>query len=133
MFCGAPIIEWDSDTTDGLELWTGGTLMANLKDIYGNPHVFEVPIKFDTEHFQQVALTYDRNRGKAVLFYNGAEVASSNCGNITPQTTYPVNIGRRTGQPIGLNDTYGGLLDELKLYNRALAESEIRADYEAGN
>ena len=35
-------------------------------------------------------------------------VASNNYGTFTPQTTYPMNIGRRTGEPIGFfqNDTY---------------------------
>jgi hypothetical protein len=127
-----PIIEWDSTTADGLQLWSGRSLFANLIDTSGNPHRIEFPTMFSTSSFQHVALTYNKNDGLAVLYINGDPVASQNMGSFIPQTTYPVNIGRRTGQPIGINDTFGGLMDELSLYNRALSASEIQADYEAG-
>jgi hypothetical protein len=130
---GAPIIEWDSDTTDGLQFWSGSTLYANVMDTLGNSHGIEYPVVFDTNHFQHVALTYDKASGVAVLYLNGTNVVSTHFGSITPQTTYPVNIGRRTGQPVGLNDTYGGLIDELSLYNRALTQTEIQFIYHAGS
>jgi hypothetical protein len=130
---GGPVIEWDSATTDGLQLWTGGSLFGNIIDTSGNAHALNVPMVFDTNNFQHVALTYDKSSGLAVLYYNGTMIASNNFGNITPQTTYPVNIGRRTGQPNGNGATYGGLIDELSLYNRALSSSEIAAVYNAGS
>ena len=55
-----------------------------------------------TNSFQHVALTYDKGSGLAVIYLNGAMVISNNWGSFTPQTTYPLNIGRRLGQPIGL-------------------------------
>ncbi|HTL73633.1 MAG TPA: FG-GAP-like repeat-containing protein, partial [bacterium] len=130
----APIIEWDSATTDGLQLWIANfntALFANVKDTAGNAHTISFPYIFNTNNFQHVAMTYDKSSGLARLFINGAIVASTNFGTITPQTTYPANIGRRTGQPIGLNDTYGGAIDELSLYNRALTTNEIAAIYAA--
>ncbi len=130
---GAPIIEWDSATTDGLQLWSQGALAVNIKDTSGNAHKFNtVNGILTTNNFQHVALTYDKSSGLAVLYYNGVAVTNANFGSITPQTTYPVNIGRRTGQPIGNGDTYGGLMDELSLYNRALSPNEISAIYIAG-
>ena len=128
-----PIIEWDSATTDGLQLWTGSSLFGNIKDTSGNAHTINFVTVFDTNNFQHVAMTYDKSSGLAVLYYNGVAVTNANFGSITPQTTYPVNIGRRTGQPIGLNDTYGGLMDELSLYNCALSSNEISAIYIAGS
>src|ERR1035437_3298617 len=98
----APVIEWDSATTDGLQLWVanGNTLLfANIEDTSGNPRVISFPYIFDTNNFQHVAVTYDKNSGLAFLYLNGTNVASANFGSITPQTTYPVNIGRRTGEP----------------------------------
>src|SRR6266478_2423250 len=130
---GAPIIEWDSATTDGAQLWTGQTLYANIKDTSGNAHIINVPVVFDTNHFQHVALTYDKSSGRAVLYYNGTIIGTNNFGSITPQTTYPVNIGRRTGQAIGNGATYGGLMDELSVYSRAVSSSEIAAIYSAGS
>jgi hypothetical protein len=130
----APIIEWDSATTDGMELWSQfGALAVSIKDTPGNAHKFNtVNNLLNTNSFQHVALTYDKSSGNAVLYYNGVAVTNVNFGSITPQTTYPVNIGRRTGLPLGNGDTYGGLMDELSLYNRALSASEIQADYAAG-
>jgi hypothetical protein len=130
----APIIEWDSATTDGMELWSQfGALAVSIYDTSGNNYKFNtVNNLLNTNSFQHVALTYDKSSGNAVLYYNGVAVTNANFGSVTPQTTYPVNIGRRTGQPIGNGDTYGGLMDELSLYNRALSASEIQADYATG-
>jgi len=60
-------------------------------------------------------------------------VATSNFGSLTAQTACPLNIGRRTGQPYWGNATYGGLIDELSLYSRALTSNEIAAIYNAGS
>jgi hypothetical protein len=129
---GAPIIEWDSATTDGVQLWVG--LYAAIKDTFGNANLLQAPAGLlNTNTFQHVAVTYDKSSGNAFLYYNGGIVASANFGNITPQTTYPVNIGRRTGQPVANGSNYGGLIDELSLYNRALSSNEIIAIYNAGS
>ncbi|HXF10900.1 MAG TPA: LamG-like jellyroll fold domain-containing protein, partial [Desulfuromonadaceae bacterium] len=131
---GAPVIEWDSASNDGLQLWSQDRLYANLKDTFGSAHPLQAaPGLLSSNVFQHVALTYNKSSGFAALYLNGVIVASNNFGNITPQTSYPVNIGRRTGQPVGLNDTYGGSIDELSLYNRALSTSEIQSIYAAGS
>jgi hypothetical protein len=133
---GIPIVEWDSPSTDGLSFFVeqGFKLFANIKDTMGNDHPLEsAPRAISPSRFQHVAVTYDKGTGAAVLYINGVPVDSQNIGNLTPQTTYPLNIGRRTGQAIGLNNTYSGLIDELGLYNRALSAQEIREDFEAGN
>ena len=131
---GAPIIEWDSATAIGLQLWCySGSLFANIVDTTGVASSFQSPAGvFSTSNFQHVALTYDKGSGLAVLYLNGTVVATQNRGSINPQTTYPVNIGRRTvGYAAGSN--YGGLIDELSLYNRALSSNEIAAIYNAGS
>jgi hypothetical protein len=130
---GAPIIEWDSNTTDGLQFWSGGVLYGNLKDTYGNDHRIQTANGvLNTSSWQHVAMTYDKASGNAFIYLNGSVMVSQNFGSFTPQTTYPANIGRRMGQPIGLGDTYGGLMDELSIYNRALSPGEIQAIYVAG-
>jgi len=131
---GAPIMEWDSPSTDGVQFWSGGALYANIIDTTGAYHRIESTLGLPVSNvWQHVALTYDKASGNAVIYWNGTVVATNNLGSFTPQTTYPVNIGRRTGQPIGLNDTYGGLMDELSLYNRALSSNEIAAIFDAGS
>jgi hypothetical protein len=104
-----------------------------MKDTSGVAHVIQAASNvLNSNNLQHVAVTYDKSSGKAFLYYNGTIIASNNFGNVTPQTTYPVNIGRRTGQPIGNGSNYGGLIDELSLYNRALSSNEIAAIYNAG-
>ncbi len=131
-----PLVEWDSSSTDGLLLWEESSqqLIANLVDTAGNNHVITSANNLlNSTNFQHVALTYDKTSGAAVLYCNGNVVATNNLGVFTPQTTYSMNIGRRTGEPVGLNSTFHGLLDELSLYNRALSSSEIAAINNAGS
>lgn len=133
---GGPIIEWDSSTIDGLQFWADGdgSLWANMTYNPANAYGLVTPAGvISTNSFQHVAVTYDKSSGMIVIYVNGGAVASKYIGSMTPQTTYPVNIGRRTGQPIGNGDTYGGLMDELSLYNRALSAGEIAAIYNAGS
>jgi len=71
-FSGAPIVEWDSASTDGLSFWSGGVLFASLKDTLGNGHGFNSPAGLlDTNNWQHVALTYDKSSGLAAIYYNG--------------------------------------------------------------
>ena len=133
-FGGEPIIEWDSDTADGLQLFSevGLRLYANLKDTSGNNHqIIEDTGTLSTNEFKHVALTYDKSSGMARLYVNGVEVQNANFGNITPQTTYPLNIGARTFA--GWGNRFSGIIDELSLYRRALSSNEIAAIYNAGS
>jgi hypothetical protein len=132
----APIVEWDSSSTDGLQFWVQQPLwlFANLEDTGGNPHlIYSANGAVATNVWQHVALTYDKTSGVTVIYLNGTVLVTTNLGSFTPQTTYPLNIGRRTGQPVGLNDTFNGGIDELSLYNLALSASEIAAIYNAGS
>jgi alpha-tubulin suppressor-like RCC1 family protein len=132
-----PIVEWDSSSSTGLQLWSGPTLFANLLDTSGNNRILQSTNGiFTTNSWQHVAVTFDKSSGNAVIYYNGTIAATNNFGSITPQSGYPayhLNIGRRTAQTTGLGYTYGGLLDELSFYNRALSASEIQAIYNAGS
>ena len=133
---GGPLIEWDSQNTDGAEFWVEGPndLYCNIKDISGNSHTFRTAAgAVSSNTWQHVALTYDEGSGVAKIYVNGVAEASSDFGSFAPQTTYPVNLGRRTGEPIGDGDTYAGMMDELSLYNLALSSNEIAAIYDAGS
>jgi len=57
-------------------------------------------------------------------------VASANLGNFTPQTSYPLYLGRR---PSDLSVAlYSGLMDELTIHDRALSQTEIITLYISG-
>ena len=93
----APLVEWDSASTDGLQLWVNGSLnlAVNIKDTSGNAHKFNTAAGvLSTNSLRHVAFTYDKSSGNAILYCNGVAVTNANFGSIIPQTTYPVNIGR---------------------------------------
>ena len=130
-----PLLEWDYGTTDGVQLWSENRLRlyANIEDISHVGHTLaSTNDLLRTNSLQHVALTYDKSSGEAVLYWNGTVVVSTNFGSFTPQTSFPLNIGRRVGVLIAQNYTYGGIMDELSLYNRALSSSDIQAIYAAG-
>ena len=134
---GDPIVEWDSSSSAGLQLWVevNFQLFANIVDTANNNHLIQsANNSIGTNSFQHVAVTYDKSSGLAVLYTNGVQAFSQNIGSFTPQTSYAtMNIGRRTGEPIGDGDNFNGLLDEISIYKRALSSNEIAAIYQAGS
>jgi hypothetical protein len=68
------------------------------------------------------AATYDGSRMR--LYVNGTEVGSmSKSGPISMNATVPLNLGRNPG-----NSSYmKGVLDDVRIYNRALTPAEIGA------
>ncbi|HLX69361.1 MAG TPA: FG-GAP-like repeat-containing protein, partial [Verrucomicrobiae bacterium] len=134
---GRPIVEYDTPSAAGVHFWfeQGYTLYANVIDTSGVYHTISTaPGTIVTNALQHVAVTYDKSSGNCFLYINGAQAASANFGNITPQTTYPLYIGDRAANGLpGTGSLYNGLLDELTLYGRALSPSEIAAIYNAGS
>ncbi len=137
-----PLWEWNTGgPTIGTHFWISeggsgypggpGSLYANLIDTGGNSHIFASPLNLITTNgFQHVALTYDQASGVASLYYNGTNVASQTLGTFSPQTTFPVYIGRRPY--FTATEIFSGLMDEISLYSRALSSTEIQAIYHAG-
>ena len=110
-----------------------GSLWGNLVDTSGVSHNFHSETEIITANsFQHIAMTYDKTSGVAVLYRNGVEVATSNLGVFTPQTSFDFFMGTRpSGFFTGIY--FQGIMDKIGIYNRALTAAEIRADYEAGS
>ncbi|HUR44929.1 MAG TPA: lamin tail domain-containing protein [Candidatus Saccharimonadales bacterium] len=132
------IIEWNNGLGQiGLHLATSTganrDLYANLVDTSGVTHYISSGAdKLADNVWQHVALTYSKSSGLAALYVNGVQHASANLGSFTPQTSYDFWIGNRVSGPFE-NFRYGGGIDELALYNRALTGSELLAIYNAGS
>jgi hypothetical protein len=138
-----PLAEYCNGTALGVgwwisEPWFGGNggpgdLFADLTDTGGNIHILVTPPGLlTTNNFQHVALTYDKATGVGNLYLNGAVVDSRTLGGFTPQTTYDLLLGFRPATAPS-PARYGGLTDEMTLYNRALSTNEIQAIYAAGS
>src|SRR5882762_3802900 len=131
----SPLVEWNHEgataTEWGAQLWVlragdfglpAGSLFANLAEANGTPHYIYSPGgTISTGVWQHVAVTYDKVAGRARLYLNGAVVADSNLGSFNPETSWNLFLGRR---PAGDGPmSYNGLLDEVSIYNRVLADT----------
>jgi hypothetical protein len=131
------LVEWNNGAGGiGVHLSTSTAstrdLYANLVDTAGVSHqVFSAANALTNNGFQYIALTYDKTTGWACLYVNGAQCARTNLGVFTPQTTYDFYVGTRKSGPF-TGIFFGGVIDELSLYRRALSGSEVQAIYAAG-
>ena len=109
-----------------------GSLWGNIIDTSGNDHIVNTAGGvIMTNSWQHVAMTYDKASGMAVLYCNGAVVATASLGTFTPQTSFDLFMGSRpSGFFSGLY--FNGKMDEPSVYNRALTASEIQAIYNVG-
>jgi hypothetical protein len=82
-----------------------------------------------------LAVTYDSSTAQAKIYFNGTEVAGTywNTGSGTIQSnTNSVRItNSSTSCPNGAGN-FPGIIDEVRIYNRALSAAEIQTLYKAG-
>jgi len=71
-----------------------------------------------------LAVTYDRNVGKGRLYLNGLLDKEINSTGSMEASTNPATIGKRIN-----SFWYEGIVDEVRLYNRALSAKEIYEHY----
>jgi hypothetical protein len=74
-----------------------------------------------TNAWTHLATTYDGSRLR--LFVNGVETSTTVSGSIE-QSAHPLRIG---GNAVW-GEYFSGLIDEVRVYNRALSATEIQAD-----
>jgi hypothetical protein len=133
-----PLLEWNGLSGIypwGSHLWISvnnpADVYANLVDTSGNNHYIEsAGGQMTVNAWQQVALTYDKASGTAVLYRNGIAIQTENLGTFTPQTSYDLYMGIRPAGAFS-EDHFQGSIDETSIYNRALTPSEILSVYQA--
>ena len=102
---------------------------------YGGAHAYSKSASNTTElnAWQHVALVWSRVTNTTRLYRNGAEVnySTQEIGTGEPQddTTHPFLIGARGA--LGEVTFFNGLIDEVRLYRRALSAQEIRGLYDS--
>jgi hypothetical protein len=96
----------------------GGTLGGDTQYLSG-------PTANPVNAWTDVAFTYDGATLR--LYINGTQVASRAAGGAIQTTNNPLWIGGNS--PYG--EYFTGLIDEVRIYNRALTQTEIQADMNA--
>jgi len=129
-----PIVEYSPRSgVAGVHFWIGvygsGSLFANLIDVNGSSHSWRSDTDIVVSNaWQHVAMSYHKSSGLLRFYLNGTKVTEHNLGTFAPQTSYPILVGYRPNE----NARFIGAMDELSLYNRALADSEVQAIAGAG-
>jgi RHS repeat-associated protein len=125
-----PIVEYDNGSTYGVHLWnysTWDSLYVSFMDTSGTGHTVQSAAGLlKTGAWYQVAAVYDGAYGS--LYVDGTLVARTYLGSFTPQTSFPLYIGKR---PIGPY-LFAGSVADVAVYPYALTASRILAHYNAG-
>ena len=126
----------------GLEGILPGAAIINGVTNYGELLVSSAPGLLQTNVFQHVVLSYSTNTGLARLYLNGTNVpvtlvftnfstsvgaGASNAFVLQPNTSGDLFLGRDLTHYT--NNYFGGLMDEMSVYGRALSDAEILAIY----
>ncbi|MCX4241912.1 LamG domain-containing protein [Paraliomyxa miuraensis] len=100
--------------------WGGGMTMSSD----GELHVVVTPMASSLGAWTHVAGTYDGS--EMTLFVNGQPVASGVAPPPVFDAGHPITIGRdiNANQPAGF---FHGVIDEVRLYSRALDQEELAA------
>ena len=80
--------------------------------------------------FQHIAFTYDKAGGLGTWYLNGVIVAQRQLGrNLVANTKGDLLISQRNTHQgdWSSNRSFGGLMDEIAIYNRALSDAEVQA------
>jgi hypothetical protein len=135
-----PIVEYVADTMygdhgyEGPHFWihpSSSTLYANFMDANGFDHIIYVDGVVELGKFQHVAASYDKTSGLGRLYLDGAMILEQYLGSFDLKTDLRLNIGLRETTAWGDQGSFNGLIDEVGIFNRALAPEEIEEIYRA--
>ena len=112
---------------------SGDRLIGGFESGDGTNVILVGPVvtEIDFHHY-----AYVRSGSHHVLYMDGAVVTSGDfTGNPGDTSELPLTIGalRHDPDPTGFIRHFGGVIDEVEVFDRALTAAEIRAIYEAGS
>jgi len=111
----------------GVRFWvipSSGGIVASIADLSPAYDTLTYTTTFYDENWHFVAIVHDEN-GRFELWYDGQLVASKTTTIVDIADTNKVRLGK---YPSGTN-YFNGTIDEVRIYNRALTEEEIKALY----
>jgi len=93
---------------------------------------FEAYASIQTAGWYHIVGTFDKDLGgteEAKLYINGVKEASDDYSDTIGNNDYPVKIGAVDNTSGGAQDYFPGLIDEVRIYNRALGAEEVMMHY----
>jgi len=124
---------WGADTMMfQFELW-GAHETASYTDRVGVSYEPAGSVAFfimPKNEWVHLALTFDGSN--AVIYLNGVDVEGPKPFSIGPDVDAQVEIGYTSTRPSGSERTFHGSLDDVRIYDYALAEAEIKAVMQGG-
>ena len=125
----SPLIEWNKNASgaEAVHMWAYASFGtgANLVDVDGGYHFISAPADQSRGEWHHVAVTYDHTTGAAKVYVDGQLKAESNFV-VDPRTDAELFFGRRPWDYQRVN----GLLDDIRIYNRALSAQEVQQLFE---
>ncbi len=137
----APSLNFTPSSSFTIELWALRTSSAPTMHLVGKRNgcggapFYQIAIgpgaipseSVPTNVWTHVAVTYDGASGLQRQYVNGGLVASSNASSFVGSNSAPLLIGGS-----GTCTPFGGFIDEVSVYNRALLAAELQAISSAG-
>jgi type II secretory pathway pseudopilin PulG len=110
------------------QIWGDGSLRTIFNYNVANPIVVNSTTKLLLNTWQFVAVTYDGSSVK--LFINGQPAISPVPYSSTVQAKDPSHHAYIGNDPTGSIEYISGMIDDLRIYNRALSDAEVQAIYD---
>jgi hypothetical protein len=106
------------------------TLWFYLENGGGNDFSLNGSTTLNSGTWYHVLATYNHSKKEVKLYVNGSLDASGTSSFRSPNTDAPLTIGAMSDTSTYNNSNYmDGLMDEVRVYNRALSQPEIKALY----
>src|SRR3989344_958240 len=117
-----PIIEWGIDTSN--QLFGIGVSSSNNVRIDNGAKTCNAPTVFSADTWYHIAITGSgNNMNTYTLYVNGASTPCATSSTINTATSGAIDIGNDPG--IGSANELSGVIDEARIYDRALTSAEV--------
>lgn len=126
-----PIVTRGESSQEAYTLWASYNSVSLLLNWNSPEQIWcTAPVNIKDNKFYHVAATYNYNLGKVSLYMNGKRVGGCSYTSELYAQTEPLYIS--SSYP-GSEEYFKGIIDELRVYNRALTATEVQALYYQGN
>jgi hypothetical protein len=116
----------DCHTTTSFQLWGATPCPASAASYCG----YAVFLPFTGTNWQHIVATYSRAEGLIKSYENGALISQ---GSLTNQLLHTGNLYIGGANVAGDDGGFNGLINEVRIYNRALTASEVQQLYLSGS